>query len=298
MQRRKTMKHHAKVITAAILAALLAVSCTVALAATAEEVSMPEDSASEGNVPVAESEENEKVAENLGAVADAVVGIVTDNDLDITAADHIYKAEKLLLVTVGNKNETKAYSIDVTVTYYGVDNEILGKETQSFDQLAAGFSWNFIFRPGYDFVDYKLETAKTAYNGELWKTYITDTELINYYGNLSVGFFNNRDKVMIGTKFRIVVFDQNGEIIDILHKDALIGAAANSHRSNGLPFGECPEECAVAGCDDEHIANWKQIEVGSTFITHEVVLPEAHPCYDEWMSYAHLPGNVFASNLK
>lgn len=284
------MKHPIRLITVFVLIALLAITCTLALAATAEDTPPADTTESAPSQPAQ--------ADGAGTESKAL-GIVEDKDLDITASDHIFREEKLLLVTVSNKNESDAFSVNVKVTYYGTDNEVLGEETQSFDQLAVGFERNFIFRPGFDFVDYTLETEKTVYTGELWKTYVTDPVFVNYHGNLSVGFQNNRDRVMMGTKFRIVVFDESGEIIDILHKDALIGAAANSYRSNGLPYGYCPEECAVAGCTlGEHIYDWDNITGVSTFITYEAVLPEAHPDYDYWMTFAHLPGNVFSSNLE
>ena len=288
------MKKHAKMISMIAVVALFAVVFTAAVSAvTPDEATPDEIGANPVSLPVPDID-SVLPPEELQPELDG--GILSDDDLNVTASAHAYREEKLLLVTVENSNESVDYSIDVKVSYLGVDGEVIGTETQSFDQLASEFSRNFIFQPGYDFADYRIETEKTVYTGECWKTCITDVHVINE-GYLQIKFYNNRDTETIATNFKMVIFDENGEVFDVQHKSAMVFAERNSYRANGVGG----EDCSYVGCEGGHPYDHDEYEKCgrgrlNAFVTHEVVLPETHPDYDEWMKYANLPGNVLGED--
>lgn len=219
------MKRTLRITTLVFLAAMLVLSGTMAVVVAADEIS-------------GINEESQTAAENAAQTAiipDGVTlfpeaGIIADEEITVTASDHLYRTEKLLLVTAENLADT-VYSVNVNVTYYGENGEILGTETQNYDQLEKGFPKNFIFRPGYDFADYLLTTEKEVFEGETWRN-----DLIAEFGftNWDVDDFGGENEIWRGLphmelknrseQARIlkdvstVIFDENGDVYMILDR--------------------------------------------------------------------------------
>lgn len=220
------MKKSFRIISLILLTAILALSCTVVVVFAADEISDVIDevsNAAEGaELPAAE------IPEEIPTLPQ--VGIVADEETTITATDHLYNQEKLLLVTAENLADT-VYSVNINVTYYGEDGNVIGTETQSYDQLEKGFPKNFIFRPGYDFVDYLLTIEKTAFEGETWRN-----DLIGEFGFSSwtpencgkeneiwrglphMELKNLTEETRIMKDVSTVIFDENGEVYMILDR--------------------------------------------------------------------------------
>ncbi|MBR6777200.1 MAG: hypothetical protein IKM27_05595 [Clostridia bacterium] len=217
------MKRSLRIVSVIALMAILVLSCTVAVAYAADEISDV-------------AEESAAATENAAAVAGAIpdeaptlpeAGIVADEETVITATDHLYKQEKLLLVTAENLADT-VYSVDLTVTYYGETGEVIGTETQSYDQLEKGFPKNFIFRPGYDFADYLLTMEKVAFEGETWRNDLIGEfgfswwspwdENDNWCGRPHMELKNRSEITRIMKDVSTVIFDENGEVYMVLDR--------------------------------------------------------------------------------
>ncbi len=217
------MKKSFRIISLILLTAILALSCTVAVAFAADEISDIIDE-------VSAAAKGAKVPAEIPETAPTLpqVGIVADEETTLTATDHLYNKEKLLLVTAENLADT-VYSVNVNVTYYGENGNVIGTETQSYDQLEKGFPKNFIFRPGYDFVDYLLTIEKTAFEGETWRNDLIaefgftrwiywDTENDLWQGLPRVFVTNSHESTLILNGVLTVIFDENGEIFQIIEK--------------------------------------------------------------------------------
>ena len=132
------MKRSLRILSLVIAAVLTLTVLSAAAVYAAEEISdaIEESVAQNQDTPVAD-----KVPDAAPILPEA--GVITDEETVITVSDHIYGEEKLLLVTMENLADV-VYSVNVNVTYYGENGEILGKETQSYDQLEKGFPKNFM----------------------------------------------------------------------------------------------------------------------------------------------------------
>ena len=216
------MKKNAKITALITFIALLAISGSMAAVFAAGDVVNNFEAPTElGTVVLAIPDQAPEVPET---------GIITDEETTITASDHIYGEEKLLLVTAENGSDT-VYSIDITVSYYGENGDVIGTETQSYDQLEKGFPKNFIFRPGYDFADYLLTMEKTAFEGETWRNDLIGEFGFTYWDPDNMGsedeiwhglphmeLKNRTDKTRIMKDVSTVIFDENGEVFMILDR--------------------------------------------------------------------------------
>ena len=219
------MKRSLRILSLALAAVLMITALSAAAVYAAEEISdaIEESVAQNQDTPVAD-----KVPDAAPVLPEA--GVITDEETNIIVADHIYGEEKLLLVTMENLADV-VYCVNVNVTYYGENGEILGKETQSYDQLEKGFPKNFIFRPGYDFVDYLLTIEKTAFEGETWRNDLIGEFGFSYWDPDDMGsedeiwhglphmeLKNRSEQTRIMKDVSTVIFDENGEIYMILDR--------------------------------------------------------------------------------
>lgn len=220
------MKKSLKVVSVIALMAILVLSCTVAVAYAADEIS---------DVMEESRTASENATDAVNAIPDQApvlpeAGIIADEETVITASDHVYKQEKLLLVTAENLADT-VYSVNLNVTYYGENGIVLGTEVQSYDQLEKGFPKNFIFRPGYDFVDYLLTMDKVAFEGETWRNDLIGEFGFSYWDPDDMGsedeiwhgmphmeLKNRTDTTRIMKDVSTVIFDENGEVYMILDR--------------------------------------------------------------------------------
>ncbi len=217
------MKHSLRIVSLVVCALLLMTTFTAAVVYAADEISdVIEESNAEANTAV------DKVPDAPPVLPEA--GVIGDDETVITVSDHIYGEEKLLLVTMENLADT-VYSVNVNVTYYGENGEVLGTEKQSYDQLEKGFPKNFIFRPGYDFVDYLLTIEKTAFEGETWRNDLIGEFGFSYWDPDDLGgedeiwhglphmeLKNRSEQTRIMKDVSTVIFDENGEIYMILDR--------------------------------------------------------------------------------
>lgn len=216
------MKKSIRITALVLLTVLLALSCTVAVAFAADEIY---DIIDEVSAAAKGAEFPAEIPEQAPALPQ--VGIVADEETTITATDHIYEQEKLLLVTAENLADT-VYSVNVNVTYYGENGDVIDTETQSYDQLEKGFPKNFIFRPGYDFVDYLLTIEKTAFEGETWRndligefgfsTWSPWDENDTWRGLPHMELKNRSEQTRIMKDVSTVIFDENGEVYMVLDR--------------------------------------------------------------------------------
>lgn len=219
------MKRSLRILSLVIAAMLMITALSAAAVYAAEEISdaIEESVAQNQDTPVAD-----KVPDAAPVLPEA--GVVADEETNITVADHIYGEEKILLVTMENLADT-VYSVNVNVTYYGENGEVLGTEKQSYDQLEKGFPKNFIFRPGYDFVDYLLTIEKTAFEGETWRNDLIGEFGFTYWDPDDMGsedeiwhglphmeLKNRSEQTRIMKDVSTVIFDENGEIYMILDR--------------------------------------------------------------------------------
>ncbi len=228
-------------------------------------------------------------------------GIAPDEALEITADAHMFKGEKLLLVTVDNISDTP-YSIDVTVSYLDPDGGVIKKEVQSFDQLTSDGSKNFVFRPGHDFADYRLEASKTEFKGDCWKS---DVE-ITYYGmNRAFGDYernapefafyddykligefegnkcsadyrtptyhcqNDSGMDVIANFVTLVIFDNNGEIYDVRQRggEVWFGTDSNYNYKGFMGY-------AFVHKDAEAQAELANVSNTTAFVAYNLILTD------------------------
>ena len=222
---------HTKIWLAFALALLLSLSFTAAFVALAEEDgnTSVEPQASEAvsvDVETAADEQVEAEAEQTPETSD--VGIEADEDISVNVESKLFGEERVLLVTANNNNDSVNYSIVITVTYYGANGETLKTEVKSFEQLRNGYDKNFVFRPGFDFVDYLIDIEKTVYEGDCWKTTVDADFGYTYvwvYGDgrdtrvrQHVLVTSHSEESLVVDDFVVVVFDEYGEIFDIYYR--------------------------------------------------------------------------------
>ena len=278
---------HAKIWLAAILAAMMAVSCTVALAVTAEET--PETSiVSEA----ADAAIDAPAAEEAPEEGEENVGIEADEDIAVNVESKLFNEERLLLVTVNNENEEVNYSINVTVTYYGAEGEVIKSESKSFEQLKTGYDKNFIFRPGFDFADYLIEIEKTVFEGECWKT-LVDAEFgytyVWVYGDgrdarvrQHMEVTSHSEESLVVDNFEVVVFDENGEIYDIFYR---AGCWMNpmDHQYKHFEREMTVPESMV------YFAGYEtKCKIGGAFVEYDIIAPEETPDYEYLVSNGYI----------
>lgn len=306
---------NAKIWLAVFLAAVLAVSCTVALAVTAEELpdtSNVSEAVRAGIGAVNETPATDEVpavdeppvADEAPAVDEAPaadeapaeeedkVGIEADDEITVNAESKLFGEERLLLVTVNNNNKDVNYSISVKVTYYGADGEALETEAKSFEQLANGYDKNFIFRPGYDFVDYLIEVEKTVYEGDCWKT-LVDAEFgytyVWVYGDdrdtrvrQHIEVTSHSEGSLVVDDFEVVVFDENGDIFDIFYRAGCwINPLDNQYKHFAREMTVPDSMVYFEGYETK-------IKLGGAFIEYDIIAPEETPDYDYLISNGYI----------
>ena len=281
------MKRSLRIASVIVLMAILVLSCTVAVAYAADEISDV-------------AEESAAATENAAAVAGAIpdeaptlpeAGIVADEETVITATDHVYKQEKLLLVTAENLADT-VYSVDLTVTYYGETGEVIGTETQSYDQLEKGFPKNFIFRPGYDFADYLLTMDKVAFEGETWRNDLIgefgftrwtywDTENDLWQGLPRMFVTNSHESQLILNGVLTVIFDENGEIFQIIERySECWQLPCNESYEHYGEYVYVPTDMMTSSLNSEN-GHWYPAPDFTFFTAYSVIQPQDSLYYDE-----------------
>ncbi len=303
------MKKHSKLIALMLAAVLLGIGFTVAVSAMATEDEatldeIPQENAMDDISVIPEPDTEIPDAQNPQTETPdyAEGGIIADEDFSVTVNSHIFKTERVLLVTVENISD-KAYSIDVTVSYLNPDGKVIETELQSFDQLAEGFAWNMVFRPEYDFADYCLEVTKTEFNGDCW---ITDVEMTYYGMNRGFGDYdvkahphqkelkvigeapdkkcsanfryptyhcqNDTGTDIVATSVVLVIFDNNGNIFDIRERGGQVYLGPDSYYNYKSFMGY-----AFINGDEVGDAELANISNSTAFVAYTAVLAKDIP---------------------
>ncbi len=286
---------HMKIWLAFALALLLSLSFTAAFAALAEEDDnvAVEPQASEAVSVEAEAEADEQVeaeAEQTPETSD--VGIEADEDISVNVESKLFGEERVLLVTANNNNDSVNYSIVITVTYYGANGETLKTEAKSFEQLRNGYDKNFVFRPGFDFVDYLIDIEKTVYEGDCWKTKV-DAEFgytyVWVYGDgrdtrvrQHVLVTSHSEESLVVDDFVVVVFDENGEIYDIYYR---AGCWINPL---DVQYKHFEREMTVPDSMVSFEGYDVKVKLGGAFIEYDIIAPEETPDYGYLISNGYI----------
>lgn len=288
---------HTRIWLAFALAVLIVLSCTAAFAVTAEEdadVSLA-SAAAEGGIDAATDgavEPDAEDTEDTEEIGESEVGIDSDDDIAIEAQSKLFGEERVLLVTVNNTNSDVHYSVNVRVTYYGAEGETLKTEEKSFAQLKNGYDKNFVFRPGFDFVDYLIEVEKAVYDGECWKT-LVDAEFgytyVWVYGDgrdtrvrQHVLVTSHSDSSLVVDDFVVVVFDENGEIYDIYYR---AGCWINP---NDVQYKHFEREMTVPDSMVSFEGYDVKVKLGGAFIEYDIIAPEETPDYGYLISNGYI----------
>ncbi|MBQ5841927.1 MAG: hypothetical protein IIW63_02105 [Clostridia bacterium] len=280
------MKRSLRILSLVIAAMLMITALSAAAVYAAEEISdaIEESVAQNQDTPVAD-----KVPDAAPVLPEA--GVVADEETNITVADHIYGEEKILLVTMENLADT-VYSVNVNVTYYGENGEVLGTEKQSYDQLEKGFPKNFIFRPGYDFVDYLLTIEKTAFEGETWRNDLIgefgftrwtywDTENDLWQGLPRMFVTNSHESQLILNGVLTVIFDENGEIFQIIERySECWQLPCNESYEHYGEYVYVPTDMMTSSLNSEN-GHWYPAPDFTFFTAYNVIQPQDSLYYDE-----------------
>lgn len=280
------MKRSLRILSLALAAVLMISALSAAAVYAAEEISdaIEESAAQNQDTPVAD-----KVPDAAPVLPEA--GVITDEETNITVADHIYGEEKILLVTMENLADT-VYSVDVNLTYYGENGEVLGTEKQSYDQLEKGFPKNFIFRPGYDFVDYLLTIEKTAFEGETWRNDLIgefgftrwtywDTENDLWQGLPRMFVTNSHESQLILNGVLTVIFDENGEIFQIIERySECWQLPCNESYEHYGEYVYVPTDMMTSSLNSEN-GHWYPAPDFTFFTAYSVIQPQDSLYYDE-----------------
>ncbi|MBR6562908.1 MAG: hypothetical protein IKK70_03105 [Clostridia bacterium] len=278
-----------RLIALLIAAALTAVAFTITVSAIAADGDASADGAS-----IVEAD-SEAPAEEI-EIAEG--GVVADEALSVTVESYMFGAERLLLVTVENLSDV-AYSIEASVSYLGVNGEVIGTETQLFEQLGGSASWNMVFRPEYDFADYRIEVKNTEFNGDCW---LSDVGMSYYgmskgYGDYSkddmransiklIGEYegekcsayyrypayhcqNDSGRDIVATSVVLVIFDCNGNVYDVLERGGEVFFGTDSDYT----YKNFPGYAFVAG-DKDAENELGGIENTTAFVAFTAILAE------------------------
>lgn len=283
-----------RLIALLIAAALTAVVFTLAVSAMAADEEAIADGAA---LEDASAVENGAEAPNEEPEF-AEGGIVADEALSVTVESYMFGAERLLLVTVENLSDV-AYSIETTVSYLGVNGEVIGTETQSFEQLGALASWNMVFRPEYDFADYRIEVKNTEFNGDCWLSNVgmsyygmtkgygdyskdgiraNSCRLIGeyecdkcsaYYRSPAYHCQNDSGRDIVATSVVLVIFDCNGNVYDVLERGGEVFFGTDSEYT----YKNFPGYAFVAG-DKDAENELSNIENSTAFVAFTAIPAE------------------------
>lgn len=278
-----------RLIALLLAAALTAVAFTITVSAIAADGDAVEDGALTVEADVEAPAEELEIAEG---------GVIADDYLSVTVESYMFGAERLLLVTVENLSDV-AYSIEVNAGYLGVNGEVIGTETQSFEQLGALASWNMVFRPEYDFADYRIEVKSTEFNGDCW---LSDVGMSYYgmsegYGDYSkdcarahssklIGEYegekcsayyrspayhcqNDSGRDIVATSVVLVIFDCNGNVYDVLERGGEVFFGTDSDYT----YKNFPGYAFVAG-DKDAENELGGIENTTAFVAFTAILAE------------------------
>ncbi len=164
----------------------------------------------------------------------------TEKEFIVKGKKYVYQflenipAEEVVVLNVSNETEVN-YEVTVNMTYLDENDAVLKEESQTYQDIAAGHSTYFVFRPKISFADYRYTLSVKEYEGEcylsnivpyewnvedadlmVWKAHVGELVMQGeyaMYNQLTTKVpFKNENDIFIYVKMYIIVFDNQGEI--------------------------------------------------------------------------------------
>lgn len=142
--------------------------------------------------------------------------------------------EDIVVLSVANET-AKNYEVTVAITYLDDSGAVLKEESQTYQDIAAGHSTYYVFRPKIAFAEYRYYLSVKEHEGPcylsnmvpyewnveeaeltVWKAHVG--ELVTQgdytmYNQLTTKLYcKNENDIFIYMQMHLIVFDSNGEI--------------------------------------------------------------------------------------
>ncbi len=142
--------------------------------------------------------------------------------------------EDVVVLSVANETE-KNYEVTVAITYLDENGAVLKAEAQTYQDIAAGNSTYYVFRPKIAFADYRYSLSVEEHEGpcylsnmvpyewnaedaylKVWKAHVGELVMqgdYTMYNQLTTRIpFKNENDIYIYARMHIIFFDNRGEI--------------------------------------------------------------------------------------
>ena len=178
-----------------------------------------------------------------------------EGDFVVKGKKYVYQmldcipAEEVVILNVSNETATN-YEVTMHLTYLDGSGTVLKEETQIYQDIAAGSSTYFVFRPKISFADYSYTLSVKEHEGpcylsnivpyewnadeadlKVWKAHVNELvmqEDYTMYHQLTTKIpFKNENDIYIYARMHLLIFDVNGEI-------AFLGSTAKQTNAGEL----------------------------------------------------------------
>ena len=142
--------------------------------------------------------------------------------------------EDVVVLSVANETE-KNYEVTVAITYLDENGAVLKEESQTYQDIAAGNSTYYVFRPKIAFAEYRYSLSVEEHEGpcylsnmvpyewnvedaylKVWKAHVGELVMqgdYTMYNQLTTRIpFKNENDIYIYARMHIIIFDNRGEI--------------------------------------------------------------------------------------
>ena len=166
--------------------------------------------------------------------------IPAEGDFIVKGRKYVYQwleklpAEEVVVLSVANET-AKNYEVTVAITYLDESGAVLKEESQTYQDIAAGHSTYYVFRPKIAFAEYRYSLSVKEHEGpchlsnivpyewnvkdadlKVWKAHIGELAMqgdYTMYNQLTTKVpFKNDNDIYIYARMYIIVFDNRGEI--------------------------------------------------------------------------------------
>ena len=143
-------------------------------------------------------------------------------------------AEEVVILSVANETD-KNYEVSIAITYLDERGAVLKEESQTYQDIAAGNSTYYVFRPKIAFADYRYSLLVEEHEGPcylsnvvpyewnveeaeltVWKAHVDELvmqEDYTMYNQLTTRLYcKNENDIFIYMQMYMIIFDSNGQI--------------------------------------------------------------------------------------
>lgn len=143
-------------------------------------------------------------------------------------------AEEVVILSVANETE-KNYEVTVELIYLDESGAVLKEESQTYQDIAAGYSTYYVFRPKIAFAEYKYSLSVKEHEGpcylsnivpykwnvedaylKVWKAHVGELVMqgdYTMYNQLTTRLYcKNENDIFIYMQMYMIIFDSNGQI--------------------------------------------------------------------------------------